>query len=124
MSTSAFNVHDHTFKKPMHRMPSKYYVNREHVRLPPIGRPRQERDLYHYVQSKHEPDYVRHPPTVRYRASNHYRPRQYRHAETHDPRWWYMPINSVHGPKTRRSLIDHRQHYYSPPKWYQLPDRR
>lgn len=108
----------------MPRMPPKYYTNREQVHLPPIDRSRQKPELYRYVQAKSDPVYMHQPPPVRYRASNHYRPRPRRHDETHDPRWWYMPVNAVHGPKSRRSLIDHRQHYYSPPKWYQLPDRR
>lgn len=127
ISISSFNVNDYTNRKSHPRFPPKYYVDRQHVRLPPIDRPQRDPSVHHYVQSERRPDNVHHSQSIpqRYRSLNHYRPRQYRHGDTYDPRWWYMPINSVHGPKSRR-WIDHRQHhyYYSPPKWYQLPDRR
>ena len=100
--------------------------DKEQGHLPPIHQP------YSYYPSRcfhMQPNYHRcrhlHPihPTHYERQSFHHHHshhRHHKHRETYDPRWWYMPLNSVHGPKPR---IPHNDHYISP-KWYEVPHRQ
>ncbi|CAF0857719.1 unnamed protein product [Rotaria sordida] len=65
-----------------------------------------EYDNYHSINNKDE-------------SLNNNLYRYDRYGETYDPRWWYMPINSVHGPKSHRQI----DYHYVTPKWYQLQNR-
>jgi hypothetical protein len=89
---------------------------RQHVYLPPINH--YQRQHYPYIQPYYyHSQHLYHPHPVHHHHTHH---TYQRHGETHDPRWWYMPLNSVHGPKSRRSAECH----YVPPKWYELPSRQ
>ncbi|CAF0788003.1 unnamed protein product [Rotaria sordida] len=53
---------------------------------------------------------------------HHHRHHHHKHekeVETYDPRWWYLPINSVHAPKPWRPP----EYHYVAPKWYESPSK-
>lgn len=50
-----------------------------------------------------------------HRRCRHHRHRPKQNLETYDYRWWYMPLNTVHGPRLHRKPKQH----YVPRKWYE-----
>jgi hypothetical protein len=107
--------------------PSKPY-DREHVQLPPIIRQPHPHDShgYHDTQPNHyqsrcfyHSQLIRHEHQSYHHHHHHHHHRHHRHRKTYDSRWWYMPLNSVHGPKSQRSI----DYDYVPSKWYEIPRR-
>jgi hypothetical protein len=106
---------------PIIHQPYSYYPygcvnmqpNYHHCRhLHPIEPTHHERQSFHHIHPiHHERQSFQH-------HHNHHR--HHKHRKTYDPRWWYMPPNTVHGPKSRRP---HNDHYVSP-KWYEVPHRQ
>ena len=116
-------IKPHTVGSPVRR-----YVREQPIHLPPIApknypykymhaRP----SFYHYQNFNKPPPPSPPPPPpppLQQRRQVFY---QYNYGPTYDPRWWYMPVNTVHGPRTHHQYIPPNQ--YRPPKWYQLPTR-
>ncbi|CAF1441782.1 unnamed protein product [Rotaria sp. Silwood1] len=76
----------------------------------------------HNHSHKHHPYEYHHHHHHHHDHSIHNKHDRYRYdsnGRTYDPRWWYMPINSVHGPISQRRF----DYHYVPPKWYELPSR-
>lgn len=105
---------------------------REHVNLPTVNESPSKHASYEYqlkspnynnseysyqvnsIDDIHQPSYHAHP-----RRRHHHLYRRDPKGGTYDPRWWYMPLNSVHGPKSSQ----HMNHHYTSRKWYELPSR-
>ena len=100
-------------------------------------RPRQDAEYsnpssINYEARQHHPyEYYGITPTVRHSEHknyphaihdhhNHIHHSYHHHRETYDPRWWYMPRNSVHGPKSYQQTGSHR----APTKWYEFSSRK
>ena len=87
------------------------------LRLPPIVKharpPYGSEDLYRQSSDRYAQHF--------YSTHDHRCRKHRRRDESYDGRWWYMPLNSVHGPKR---VPQYREHRYVPPKWYELPTRR
>ncbi|CAF2881067.1 unnamed protein product [Rotaria sp. Silwood2] len=91
--------------------------DRDYVYLPPINHHSDKHYSYEYDYKQSNYHHHHHHHHHHHNNNNHYR--YDIHGGTYDPRWWYMPINSVHGPKSPRRF----NHNYIPPKWYELPSR-
>ncbi|CAF1645664.1 unnamed protein product [Rotaria magnacalcarata] len=101
---------------------------REHVNLPSIAHRSHKYNPYEYYCRS--PNYNHSECSYHLNSINdktqsfHYKldPNRYHHdpkGDTYDPRWWYMPLHSVHGPKSHRRI----NHQYIPKKWYELPNK-
>ncbi len=121
LSTLSSNSYQQYDRQQYTNTRSSHEHDREHVQLPPIIHQYPQHYPYEYIYR--QPNY-HHDEHLHYSHPLHHHRRHYRHHkhdETYDPRWWYMPINSVHGPRSQRFVY---QHHYKPPKWYELPDRK
>ena len=58
--------------------------------------------------------------TFRPRVQQTHQSDQNTQGESYDPRWWYMPLNSVHGPRP----LPLPTPQFTPPKWYELPRKQ
>lgn len=106
--------------------------NRANIHLPPISNYHShQRNPYEYHDADanyHHSNYLHHSRSKPNKNQKdqlhlsldhyhyHHRYRYDHNGKTYDPRWWYMPINSVHGPKSYRHIANH----YVAPKWYEL----
>ncbi|CAF0777311.1 unnamed protein product [Adineta steineri] len=104
--------HQHTHNHHYPDNPSSFPVAHQHTHnhqdtgrfsLPPINNHEHSHGGY---QATHEPQST-------HREHKH----QHKILETFDPRWWYLPIDSVHAPKSWKAP----EYHYIPPKWYESP---
>ncbi|CAF3317561.1 unnamed protein product [Rotaria socialis] len=130
--------------KPYTVLQSRENHHKEHVHLPSINDHSHQRHQHHpygYVPTssdyhfrylsnynpvdhEYEPLYHNHQHSSHshkhhHRHRHHHHHHQHHHhvkeIETYDPRWWYMPVNTVHGPKVWKSP----EYHYVAPKWYE-----
>lgn len=110
---------------------------KERVKLPTIQSSQSDHRHHHHHHRHHHHHHGHHHRHHRHRH-HHYRDdnqsyesqffydyRLHRsprnpYERDYDPRWWYMPLNSVHGPK-HRSI--QRDLHYRQAKWYEIPSR-
>jgi hypothetical protein len=71
-------------------------------------------DHQHHQHQQHE----QHEQPKHHQHNHHHNHHNHEKVvETYDPRWWYMPLNHVHSPKSLRLP----EYHYLPPKWYESP---
>jgi len=123
LSTLSSDSNRQYSSKPNKTVRYSQIYDKEPIHLPPITHQHYPYEYFPVQPNSHYSEnlYHSHPIHDRHQSfHNHYRHR-HKHGETYDPRWWYMPLNSVHGPRSHR-FIEH--HHYIPPKWYEIPSRQ
>jgi hypothetical protein len=123
LSTLSSHSNREYSSKPHKTIRYSQIYNKEPIHLPPITHQHYPYEYFPVQPNSHHAENLYHSHPIHHRHQsfhNHYRLR-HKHGETYDPRWWYMPLNSVHGPRSHR-FIEH--HHYIPPKWYEIPSRQ
>jgi hypothetical protein len=104
LPTSPLKSHDqHQDPKPYNVLQPTENYDKEHIHLPPIYNP------YYYDNNHHH-----------HHRHHHHHHKHKQEVETYDPRWWYMPINSVHAPRPWQPP----EYHYVQPKWYESSSTR
>jgi hypothetical protein len=123
--------HHHEHQQQQHETP-QHSGHLSHSN--PVSHDHHSSHQHHHHQQHETPQHFGHlshsnPVSHDHHSSHHHQHQQHQHnhhhnhhnhervVETYDPRWWYMPVNHVHSPKSLRLP----EYHYLPPKWYESP---
>jgi len=109
----SYNIDDGTESITLPKTPQYVYKQPNDIELA-----QKPKTKYVYLPVIPNPKFVKKPRRVLYAYNDfcpvHQKLRLHHYGETYDPRWWYMPLNAVHAPKSRRYMelviinINHR----------------